>query len=258
MIELDDIQYRFARGPVALRGVSARVQPGEKIVLLGANGTGKSTLLRILDGLLFPSRGRYTFRGQRITRAALRKRAFARRFRREVAYLFQNPDAMLFNPTVREEIAFGLQQVGADGVDRRVEQWANELDIAAQLGRAPFELSGGEKQKVCLAALLALEPQLLLLDEPTAQLDPRSTGWLIDFLQDLPTTTIVTTHNLSLAAELGARVWILSEDHALIHDGPLQEALADHDLLLRANLVHRHRHRHGDEVHRHYHVHDWD
>ena len=251
MIDLDDIHYRFPDGAVALRGISARAEAAERIVLLGANGSGKSTLLKILDALLFPTAGSYEFRGRRITPGVMRGGDFPRSFRREVAYLFQNPDAMIFNPTVRDEIAFGLRQLGVPEIPQRVERWAATLGLADLLERAPFELSGGEKQKVCLAALLALDPQLLLLDEPTAQLDPRSTGWLIDFLQDLPITTIVTTHNLSLAAELGTRVWILSEEHELIFDGQLEKALQDQELLLRANLVHQHRHRH-------FHVHDWD
>ena len=115
--------------------------------------------------------------------------------------------------------------------------------------------SGGEKQKVCLAALLALEPQVLLLDEPTANLDPRSTGWLVDFLQDLSVTSVATTHNLSLAGELGDRVLVLSEAHELIFDGQMRDLLGDEDKLLAANLVHSHRR--GGSGERRLHPHDW-
>ena len=109
----------------------------------------------------------------------------------------------------------------------------------------------------CLAALLALEPRVLLLDEPVAALDPRSTGWLVDFLAALPVTLLTTTHNLSLAPELGSRALVLGEDHRLIHDGPVQALLGNMALLAAANLVHTHRHRHGSVEHRHNHVHDW-
>jgi cobalt/nickel transport system ATP-binding protein len=109
-----------------------------------------------------------------------------------------------------------------------------------------------------LASLLALEPEVLLLDEPTSSLDPRSTGWLIDFLQDLEMTVVVATHNLSLASELGDRILLLSENHELIYDGDVEPILGDEDKLLEANLVHTHRHRHGTKTHSHYHSHDWD
>jgi cobalt/nickel transport system ATP-binding protein len=178
-----------------------------------------------------------------------------RDFRRRVVFLFQNPDAMVFNPTVYDEIAYGVRQLGLDDTDDRVLRWARELGVAAFLDRPPFQLSGGEKQRVCLAALLALEPELMLLDEPTARLDPRSTGWLIDFLYDLDVTTLVTTHNLSLASELGERTLVLSESHELIYDGGLEPFLKDMDLLIRANLVHRHKH--GDNLGRGFHTHDW-
>ena len=124
MIDLDDIHYRFPDGAVALRGISARAEAAERIVLLGANGSGKTTLLKILAALLFPTAGRYEFRGRRITPGVMRGGDFPRSFRREVAYLFQNPDAMIFNPTVRDEIAFGLRQLGVPEIPQRVERWA--------------------------------------------------------------------------------------------------------------------------------------
>jgi cobalt/nickel transport system ATP-binding protein len=199
----------------------------------------------VLNGLLPPTTGTVCYDGRVVDRAALREAAFHQRFRREVVLLFQNPDTMLFNPTVFDEIAFGPRQLGLDDVDGRVHHWAGELGLAPLLNRTPFGLSGGEKQRVCLAALLVLEPKVLLLDEPTANMDPRSTGWLVDFLADRNQTTLVTTHNLSLAGELGDRCLVLDEDHRLVYDGPVQDFLGDHDRLAAANLVHRHRHRHG-------------
>jgi cobalt/nickel transport system ATP-binding protein len=240
-----------------LADISFQIHAGEKAVLLGCNGSGKSTLLKILDGLIAPTAGGYRYRNEEITPARLKTPELHRRFRGEVALLFQNPDAMLFNPTVFDEIAFGPRQMGSSDVDERVRHWADQVGVAAHLERPPFSLSGGEKQKVCLAALLALEPRVLLLDEPSAALDPRSTGWLVDFLSGLPVTTVTTTHNLSLAPELGSRALVLGEDHRLIYDGEIQELLGDMRLLAAANLVHTHRHRHGGVEHRHSHVHDW-
>jgi len=258
MISLQGVSVRYGSEGEALREVSFAADPGERLLLLGANGSGKSTLLKVLNGLVAPTVGVYRYRGEPITPARLRDRTLARRFRSEVVLLFQNPDAMLFNPTVYEEIAFGLRRTGVKDLDARVRRWAASLRVDHLLGRAPFRLSGGEKQRVCLAALLALEPELLLLDEPAASLDPRTTGWLVDFLADLRVTTVVTTHNLSLAPELGERAVVLSQDHRVLYDGPLGRFLADQELLLAANLAHAHRHRHGDLEHRHFHVHDWD
>jgi cobalt/nickel transport system ATP-binding protein len=256
MIELSGVTHRYQDRQV-LRDISYAQKEGEKVVLLGCNGSGKSTLLKILAGLIAPTQGCYRYQGEVIDPARLRDRTRGFHFRREVALLFQNPDTMLFNPTVFDEIAFGPRQLGVSDLEERVQHWAATVGITAHLKRPPFGLSGGEKQKVALAALLVMEPKLLLLDEPTASLDPRSTGWLVDFLADLPVTTLVSTHNLSLAPELGSRALVLGEDHRLIHDGPIRPLLGDLSKLEAANLVHSHRHRHGDLEHRHPHVHDW-
>jgi cobalt/nickel transport system ATP-binding protein len=257
MIEVQKLGYRYPEGEPVLKDLSFGVEEGEKVVLLGANGCGKTTLLQILNGLLFPQEGVLRFRGEEVTEQRSRDKAWSRRFRREVVLLFQRPEAMLFNPTVYDEIAYGPRQLGAEHLDDRVRHWAAQLGVERHLQRPPFQLSGGEKQRVCLAALLVLEPKLLLLDEPTANLDPRSTGWLIDFLQDLEVTSLATTHNLDLAGELGSRTLLLSEGHELIFYGRLEDLLADREKLMAANLVHAHRHRHGDAQHRHFHSHDW-
>jgi cobalt/nickel transport system ATP-binding protein len=255
MIELERVSYRYPESEPALKEVSLSVAKQEKVVLLGANGSGKTTLLRILNALIFPQEGSYRYGSEPVTKDRLRDRSWSRRFRREVVLLFQHPEAMLFNPTVYDEIAYGLRQLGADDLDGQVRRWAVRLGVEAHLKRPPFQLSGGEKQKVCLAALLALEPQVLLLDEPTANLDPRSTGWLVDFLQDLSVTSVATTHNLSLAGELGDRVLVLSEAHRLIFDGRMEDLLGDEEKLLAANLVHSHRR--GGSRDKRLHLHDW-
>lgn len=258
IIRAEGIGHGYDGAGEVLRDVSFRVEPGEKLVLFGANGAGKSTLLKILNGLVRPREGRWFYESREMDEQALEEKEFHRRFRREVVYLFQNPESMMFNPTVRDEIAFGPRQLGLGDVDERVDRWASEFGIERLLDRSPFRLSGGEKQKVCLAALLALDPRVLLLDEPTANLDPRSTGWLVDFLRDVHRTTLVTTHNISLGQELGDRALVLSESHELIHDGPVAGLLKDTEKLIEANLVHTHRHRHGGVEHRHFHSHDWE
>lgn len=258
MIATENLHHAFG-ATVTLAGVDIALAAGQKAVLLGCNGSGKSSLLQLLAGVTAPTAGRVLYLGRGV-HDGLRDKAWRRRFRREVGLLFQNPDAMLFNPTVLDEIAFGPRQHGLDDAEDRARLWAGRVGVAGVLDRAPWTLSAGQKQLVCLAALLVLDPRLLLLDEPTSALDPRSTGWLVDFLQDLPQTLLVATHNLSLASELGERCLVLGEDHTIVHDGDVLALRGDHEVLARANLVHSHRHRHrdGQVEHRHYHTHDWD
>lgn len=258
MIELQNITYRWPDGEPVLKDFSLRIAPGEKVVLLGANGCGKSSLLKLMNGLVFPESGQIRYRDESLSQARLKEPAFARRFRKECVLLFQHPEAMLFNPTVRDEIAYGPRKLGLADVDGRVTRWAEELRLTNALDKPPFLLSGGEKQKVALACLLALDPELLLLDEPAASLDPRTTGWLVDTLVHSDRTVVVSTHNLSMAAELGSRCLILGEDGALLFDGPVRMALTGMALLEKANLAHRHKHRHGGVEHMHVHGHDWE
>jgi cobalt/nickel transport system ATP-binding protein len=257
MIKLENISFKYNNLEV-LKNISFEIEEKEKVVLLGINGSGKSTLLKIINGLIFPTKGEYFYKNEKITEEKLKNSEFVKKFRKENVLLFQNPDTMIFNPTVYDEIAFSLRQLRIENIDEKVRFWAEKLGIYKYLDIPPFNLSGGEKQKVCLASLLVLEPELLLLDEPTSNLDPRSTGWLIDFLYDLNITTIVTTHNLSLALELGDRGLVISEKHELIYDGNLEEFLKDKDKLKEANLIHIHKHRHKGIEHRHFHIHDWD
>jgi cobalt/nickel transport system ATP-binding protein len=253
---VDHISYRYPEGEPVLRNISFTIGEKEKVVLLGANGSGKTTLLQILDGLIFPQGGSCRYRGDPVSERRLRDKSWSRRFRKEVVLLFQNPDAMLFNPTVYDEIAYGLRQLGVNDLDARVRDYAARLGVERYLERPPFQLSGGEKQKVCMASLLVMEPDVLLLDEPTANLDARSAGWLVDFLRDLTVTSVATTHNPSLAVELGSRALVLSEEHDLIFDGEMDRLMRDREKLLTANLVHVHQHRHGVLEHRHIHGHE--
>ncbi len=260
MIELNNVCFRYNEKEV-LKDISLNVKEGEKVVILGINGSGKSTLLKIINGLIFPQKGKYLYKGEEITKKKLKESSFNKKFRKEVVLLFQNPDSMLFNPTVYDEIAFGLRQLGEDekNIDEKVKHWADKLGIYHLLDKEPFNLSGGEKQKVCLASLLIIEPEVLLLDEPTSNLDPGSTGWLIDFLYELDKTIITTTHNLSLSLELGNRGIVLSEEGKIIYDGNLEEFLKNKKKLIEANLIHTHKHRHKNIEHSHYHIHpDYD
>lgn len=249
MIRCESVTFAYEDQPV-IEGLSFEVERGEKIALLGCNGSGKSTLLRLLAGLYFPKRGRCLFQDQ-----PLHKKRVDAVIRSRIGILFQNPESMLFNPTVYDEIAFSLREFGYDDIERRVRQIAAKFGLEALLGFNPLKLSGGEKQKVMLAAILVYEPQLLLLDEPTAAMDPATTGWLIDQLLEWQTALILATHDLSVAYETCERALVLAPGGRLLYDGPMEPLLKDYALLIEANLIHKHRHRHKRFIHSHYHLH---
>lgn len=259
--QLEDISYLYHGQIVALDQVNLTVMPGELLVILGPNGSGKSTLLKILDGLYPPTQGRLYAFGRDVT-AAAHDPELGYWLHRRVGLVFQESDIQLFSPTVFEDVAFGPLQLGwtLDQVREAVQQTLDDLGIRHLAERAPFELSGGEKKRVALASVLIMQPEVLLLDEPTANLDPRSRVQLIELLAQLHErghTIIIATHELDLVQYLASRVVIFSErEHRPIADGPAEEILADQALLIAANLMHEHPHRHGAIVHSHPHVHD--
>ena len=253
-----DVHYSYEEVP-ALRGLSLRIEAGQSVAFVGANGSGKSTLLRLLDALYFTSAGTLSFRGELLTPRRLQDETFFREFRCRVGLVFQNPDVQLFNPTVFDEVAFGPLQMGwaSDEVVSRVNDAMEQMGIAHLRERPPYRLSSGEKKRVALASVIVLDPEVLLLDEPTGALDPRSQSHLIDLIQNWKGTskTVVTaTHQLEIIEDIADRA-VVMEQGTITADRAPRELLADSELLLRANLVHAHRHRHGDVIHSHPHVH---
>lgn len=258
--DLRQVCQEYRMGACALDRVDLTIRCGEHMAVVGANGSGKSTLLKVLDGLLFPSSGTITAFGQALTEGALENPAFRREFRSRVGFVFQDADVQLFCSNVFQELAFGPLQLGLaeDVVRRRVAAVAQQLRIVGLLDRAPYTLSGGEKKRVAIGAVLTMDPHVLLLDEPTNALDPRGQVWLLDVLTDWKEarkTVVVATHNLSIAEEFADRMVVLSEEHAVVADGSPADVLAERELLLSVNLIHEHRHRHGALTHQHAHLH---
>jgi len=256
--EVRDVSFSYESIP-AIRGLTLCIEEGDRIALLGANGSGKSTLLRILDALYFPSAGSVAFKGDNLTQERLQQDEFFLNFRRRVALVFQNPDAQLFNHTVFDEVAYGPLQMqwSKEEVLRRVDEMLNFMSISHLKDRPPYRLSGGEKKRVALASVLVLDPEVLLLDEPTATLDPKSQSQVVDLIQQwkgTARTVITATHQLEIVEDIADRVLVL-EAGSVIAEGTPSDILSNSDLLFRANLIHAHRHSHGDIVHWHPHVH---
>jgi len=260
LLELTDVHYAYQQDIPALSGISFTVSTGERLAILGANGCGKTTLLKLLGGLLFPQRGSYRAFGREICEPLLSRDPFGMFFRKEIGILFQNADAQLFNPTVEDEIAFGPMQLNdpPDVVRRGAEEAMDIFGLRAVAGRPPFALSGGEKKKVALASVLVMDPQILLLDEPTAGLDPRSSRTLVDLIleaQHRGKTVITATNDLHTVAEIATRILVLGEERRILASGTPEEIFANRSVLLTANLIHFHRHAHGDLWHEHEHDH---
>lgn len=260
IIKLENINYSYYDKIPALRNIYLEVKAGENLAIIGANGTGKSTLLQIMNGLLFPSSGKFFLQGYEITEKALKDKGVVKFFRTRVGYLFQDPDTQLFCPTVLDELLYGPQQLEMDAQEagERAQEVMEFLDIEKLRDRPSYMLSSGEKKKVALASILTLNPEILLLDEPTNGLDPRTQSFLMELmlaLHEAGRTIIVATHDLSLVDELQSSVAVLSEEHEIAKVGPAAEILADLDLLLQVNLIHAHRHMHGSLAHKHLHSH---
>ena len=259
IFDVREITFRYLH-VTALDNLSLAIPPGRRVALLGANGSGKSTLLRVLDGLAFPDAGSITFCGEPLTEERLLNPEFARAFRRRVGLVFQNPDVQLFSPTVFDEVAFGPLQLEwpRERVRAAVERMLDEMKITHLKNRSPHHLSTGEKKRVTLASVLVLDPEVLLLDEPTAALDPKSASQIIDFLIGLrggPRTVVTTTHDLDIVEDIADECFVFQSGR-IVAAGTPTEILQQTSLLEQTNLVHAHRHIHATgETHSHPHLH---
>ena len=262
IFDLHDVSYTYLRRFEALKGVTLSFHAGEQVAILGANGSGKSTLLSILNALNYPTSGEFYAFGTLVKEEVfdtLEDNEFNRFFRKKVGFLFQNPDVQLFSSTVFDEIAFGPLQLDLppDEVQKRTEEVIAMLGIENLRDRAPHMLSGGEKKQVCIASILSTNPDVLLLDEPTGGLDPRSKVWLIDLIQDLSKcgkTIITATHDIDIVEQISNRAIVVGEDHTIKVDADCASVMGNLELLMSANLIHRHMHRHGRLLHEHLHA----
>lgn len=238
--EARNVTFRY-NNVVALDDLTVNIEQNKRIAILGANGSGKSTFLRLLDGLYFPDKGIIRAFGDELTEDAFQDDAFAYRFRRRVAFVFQNPDVQLFNPTVFDEVAFAPLQLKWTKAEiiTKVDATLEQLEIAHLKDRAPHRLSGGEKKRVALASVLILDPEVLLLDEPTAALDPKSQSGIVELLagwSNAAKTVVTATHDLETVEDIADYCYIF-QNGTLAGQGTPREILANTELLENANLI---------------------
>ncbi|WP_425059146.1 Cobalt import ATP-binding protein CbiO [Sporomusa carbonis] len=231
IVELKNVKFTYPDQTEALRGLSVRITHGESVAIVGANGSGKTTLLSHLIGVLFPTEGTINIGGYPVTKQTLPH------VRRSVGMVFQNSDDQLFMPTVYDDVAFGPLNLGLppEEVDARVTAALTTVGALDLKDRAPYRLSGGQKRSVAIAAVLAMDPCILVMDEPTAGLDPFARRQLINLLKSFAHTKIIATHDLDLVLDLCERTVILSAG-TILADGPTHEIFNNEDLLVQAHL----------------------
>jgi cobalt/nickel transport system ATP-binding protein len=225
VVKVEDLQFSYPDGHVALRGVSLKLCPGDKVALVGPNGAGKSTLMLHLNGIL-NGHGEIEVGGVRLTRDNLPT------IRAMVGLVFQNPDDQLFSPTVFEDVAFGPLHMGLPEAEviSRVDKALEAVRMSTYRDRLSHHLSMGEKKRIAIATVLSMDPKILILDEPSAGLDPRARRTLINLLRELPITMLVSTHDMKLVQELFPRT-IIMDDGYIVADGKTSEILEDEKLL---------------------------
>lgn len=231
-IEIMNLSFSYPDGRQVLHNIGLSIGTYEKVALIGPNGAGKSTLLLQINGILKPETGSVCVNGYKVCDKNLKK------VRSMVGMVFQNPDDQLFSPTVFDDVSFGLLYRGlpATYVKERVSQALNNVKMEHLAARNPYLLSQGEKKRVALATVLVLEPDILVLDEPTGGLDPRGRRAFIDLLYELSMTMLITTHDLKLVSELASRTVILDAGH-IVADGPTCDLLDDAALLDAHGLI---------------------
>jgi cobalt/nickel transport system ATP-binding protein len=236
LLETNNVTYTYPNGPAALTGVSVQIVGGTKIAIVGPNGAGKSTLLLMLNGMLRPTSGEVRFSGQPL---AYDNRSL-RDLRRRVGFVFQNADVQIIAPTVEADVAFGPVNLGLspDAVRRVVRDALGYVGLRGYEKRPPHHLSGGEKKRVAIAGILAMEPAVLVFDEPTNTLDPASSEEIMELLDELASggrTVLISTHDVELAYRWADSV-ILMEQGRVLARGPPEEVFSDHALLAAARL----------------------
>ncbi len=257
-MKLQDASYAYGDRKPVIDNLTLSIAKGESVALLGANGCGKTSILRIFSGLESLQQGHFFFDGQEVTKEWLSDIRNRRIYHQKVGFVFQNTGDQLFCPSVYEEIAFGLRQKGLpeEEIRQRVSDMVDLLGIANLVDEVPYYCSGGQQKRIVIAAVLAMNPEVILMDEPMAALDPKMQSLLLHIFKELKRagkTIIIATHDLRLVNKMVDRVCLFSEEHRLVADASVIEVLGQVELLQSVNLVdaqyHLHVHRvNGEEI----------
>ncbi|MDR2956927.1 MAG: energy-coupling factor ABC transporter ATP-binding protein [Coriobacteriales bacterium] len=225
-ITYQDVRFSYPDGTQALRGVNFALEHGEHVALLGPNGAGKSTVMLLANGVLLPNSGQIHIGERLLAPENLRE------IRQQVGLVFQDPDDQLFMTSVYDDVAFGPlnQGISGDELDRRVTAALDEVGLVDVSNKAPQNLSFGQRKRAALATILVMQPEFLILDEPTSNLDPRGRRQMMALLASIQTTVLIATHDLDLAWQLCQRALIIDEG-VIVADGPCHELLQDNSLL---------------------------
>ena len=231
IIKIIDLKYTYPDGRKALNGINLHIAKGEKVALVGANGAGKSTLLLHLNGVL-QGEGRIEIDGLQIDKKNLSS------IRAKVGLIFQDPDDQLFSPTVFDDVAFGLiyQGINKEEIPENVRKALDDVGMDGYEERNPYHLSGGEKKRIAIATVLVMNPSILVIDEPSTGLDPRSRRELIDLINGLPQTLLIASHDLDLISRTTQRMIVMNHGE-IVADGSTDQLMKDTDLLLANGLL---------------------
>ncbi|WP_432663561.1 ABC transporter ATP-binding protein [Wukongibacter baidiensis] len=240
MIEIENVTFKY-REKTALDNIKVHIKKGESVAIIGPNGSGKSTFLKLINGIAFPSHGRYFFDKDEITEKSLRDNRFSKLFHKRLGFVFQNSDTQLFCSTVFEEIAFGPTQMGLSNeeINRRVKDCLGILNIEKLKDEHPYNLSGGEKKRVAIASVLAMNPEVIALDEPMNGIDPKGKRFLRELfikLNKAGKTIICATHDFEYVHDLFKRAIVFSEDHKIVRDDIYEEVIKDEEFLKKHNI----------------------
>lgn len=244
IFRLNNVHYSYLGKFPALCGIDMEIFQGEKITIIGANGSGKSTLLHLLDALIFPDKGSIFFLDKELTKNSFNNINFSKNFRKKVGLVFQNPDVQLFCPTVKEDILFGPAQldVEKETLKNRLEKITAKLNLNNLLYRTPHQLSIGEKRKVAIATTLAIDTEIIILDEPTAALDPLTASQIIEIIIQANRegkTIITATQDLNVAGEISDKIYLFNSQKKIADYGNTAEILNNYQLLQENNIIKR-------------------
>ncbi|OPJ57800.1 energy-coupling factor ABC transporter ATP-binding protein [Clostridium oryzae] len=242
MIDINNVSYSYNDQVEALKNIELHISTGEAVAFIGANGSGKSTLMKLINGLIVPGEGTYIFDGEEITHKKLENESFSKSFHKKIGFVFQNSEAQLFCSNVYDEVAFGPRQMGLSEkeVDKRVKDTLELLKIQSLRNRQPYHLSGGEKKKVAIASVVALNPQVYVFDEPMNGLDPKTKRFLREFMitiNNAGKTIICSTHDFEYIKDVFKRAVVFSDTHTIVRDGNYNDIMSDRNFLQQNNVI---------------------